>query len=330
MRLSLAVTNFDWPAQYRLGPTLARLAADAEAAGFTGLWTMDHFLQTPMNGRPDGPCPEAYALLAYLAATTRTLRLGTLVSGVVHRHPAVLVKTVTTIDVLSEGRAVLGIGAAWYEREQRAMGIPVLPLRERLDRLEEALQIAHRMWSGDETPFHGRYHRLEWPVNRPPAVRRPPILVGGQGERRTLRLVARYADACNLYEPMHPTMRTRLVRNLPPEHPMRRGGPGADPAAAIRHKLEVLAQRCAEVGRPFADIERTTLGGLSLSRRPGPESVGVAEAVERYAWLASLGIDHAVVEPPELWREGTLELWAEVAAGVRDAVPADRTAPVPA
>jgi F420-dependent oxidoreductase-like protein len=187
---------------------------------------------------------EAYTTLGYLAAHTKRVRLGTLVTGVHHRHPAVLVKQVTTLDVLSEGRAWLGIGAGWYERESRGLGIPFPSVKERFERLEEALKIAHHMWRGDRTPFYGKHYQLAEPINSPAPITQPhpPILVGGGGERKTLRLVARYADACNLF--------ARL------------------PVYDLARKLEKLNDYCAEEGRPYESIEKTALVNWDTSRRP--------------------------------------------------------------
>ena len=332
MHVSLAVTNFAWPVdQAETGRTLGRIAVQAEQAGFASFWVMDHFFQTPLNGGPTGDCPEAYTTLAFVAGQTRTMRLGTLVTGVTHRHPGVLIKTVSTLDVLSGGRANLGIGASWYDEEQRGLGIPASSTSERFRRLTETLLIAKQMWAGDESPFDGRHYQLDRPLNQPNSLSRPhpPILVGGQGEQRTFRILAQHADAANLYEPTDPVLHGYLVENLPADHPMRRRGQGGPngkrpPEAMLLHKLAVLRERCEEIGRPYAEIEKTTLGGVILSRDGKPGTLTPAAAIERYQWLAALGIDHAIVEPPTLWDESVLELWAEVVAGVRDVVPAGR------
>jgi F420-dependent oxidoreductase-like protein len=337
MHVGLAVTNFAWPVDpAEFGPTLGRIAAGAEQAGFASFWVMDHFFQTPLNGGPTGDCPEAYTTLAFVAGRTSRMRLGTMVTGVTHRHPGVLVKTVTTLDVLSGGRANLGIGASWYDEEQRGLGIPVSSTSERFQRLTETLRIAKQMWAGDETAFEGQQYRLERPLNQPNSLSRPhpPILVGGQGEQRTFRIVARYADAANMYEPVDPVLHSYLMDNLPPDHPMRRrskggAGPKRAPEAMLTHKLGVLRERCAEIGRPYAELEKTTLGGVVLSRNGKPGTLTPAAAIERYQWLASLGVDHAIVEPPMLWDESVLELWAEVIAGLREIIPAGRDADVP-
>ena len=204
-----------------------------------------------------------------------------------------LVKTVTTLDVLSGGRAWLGIGAAWNEEESRGLGIPFPPVAERFDRLEETLRIAHRMWAGDQEPFQGRHYRLERPLNVPGALRRPhpPILVGGSGERKTLRLVARYGDACNLFE----------FAGL----------------EALRHKLEVLRGHCAAEGRPYDEIQKTTFGQVG-------ETESAAQLVERFGHLADEGIDLAIVELPDQGRGASMERLAEAAASASRLVPAGR------
>jgi F420-dependent oxidoreductase-like protein len=226
------------------------------------------------------------------------VRLGTLVTGVTYRHPGLLVKTVTTLDVLSGGRAVLGIGAAWNEQEHRGLGVPFPSTSERFERLEETLRIARQMWDGDESGFEGQHYRLERPLNSPQALSRPrvPIMVGGSGERKTLRLVAQYADACNLFS----------------------AGP-----ETILHKLEVLQGHCADVGRDYADITRTTLGRLNLAV-DGSSGQSVAQASEQLAELAALGIDEAIVNMPNVAQDGVFDQVAEVVAGVRPIVPAGR------
>src|SRR6478609_4529450 len=202
MKLGIQVSDFTWPdAPRSIGPTFARIARDADQVGLSSLWVMDHFFQIGVNGPPEHEMLEGYAALAFAAGVTERIRLGTMVTGVTYRHPGVLVKTVTTLDVLSGGRAILGIGAAWNEEEHRGLGVPYPPLGERFERLEETLQIAHQMWSGDDSPFAGKHYQLQRPLNSPPALSQPhpPILVGGGGEKKTLRFVARYADACNIF-----------------------------------------------------------------------------------------------------------------------------------
>ncbi|MBA2285137.1 MAG: LLM class F420-dependent oxidoreductase, partial [Ktedonobacteraceae bacterium] len=200
MRVGLQVPNFTWPnGQSELGDTFALIAERAERAGFYSMWVMDHFFQIRMAGPPEHEMLEGWSALAFAAGRTNRIKLGTMVTGVTYRYPAILVKTATTLDVLSHGRAYFGIGAAWNEEEHKGLGVPFPPIAERFERLEETLQIAHQMWSGDDKAFAGKHYQLERPLNSPQSVQKPhpPILIGGGGERKTLRLVAQYADACN-------------------------------------------------------------------------------------------------------------------------------------
>jgi F420-dependent oxidoreductase-like protein len=259
MRLGFQFQAFNQPPDL-LGEALGATARAAEDAGFASVWTMDHLFQLPVLGPVDSPMVEAYTTLGFLAAHTSRVKLGTLVTGPMYRHPGVLIKQVTTLDVLSGGRAILGLGASWYEREHRGFGIPFPPQAERFERLEETLQIAHRMWSGNREPNVGKHYRLDEPVNSPGPVSRPhpPILVGGGGEQRTLRLVARYADACNL---------------------------DVDDVPQAAHKLDVLRQHCAEIGRPFDEVERTAIIPL-IDLGPRGERAGAF--VERLGVLAGI------------------------------------------
>lgn len=218
---------------------IAGLAVAGEDAGFSSLWVMDHFWQLPALGGPDQPMLEGYTLLGGLAARTRTATLGTLVTGVTYRNPALVAKTVTTLDIVSAGRAVLGIGAAWYEEEHQGLGFPFPRAGERLDRLEEALRICRAMFTEDRPSFAGRYYRIDDARNMPRPVQAggPPIMVGGSGEKRTLRLVAEYADLCNIF-----------------------GSP-----ATVRRLLDVLAGHCAAVDRDPSAIRNTWLGTLLLT-----------------------------------------------------------------
>ncbi len=238
MRVGLQVPDFTWPGSPELlGPTLRRIAVGAEQAGMSSFWVMDHFFQISMVGPPEHEMLEGYAALSHVAAVTERIMLGTMVTGVTYRHPGILVKTVTTLDVLSGGRAYLGIGAAWNEDEHKGLGVPFPSVTERFERLEETLGIAVQMWAGDEQPFAGKHYQLERPLNSPQALRRPhpPILIGGTGEKKTLRMVAQYADACNIFD-MGPK--------------------------AISQKLEVLRGHCERLGRDYDAIARTTLGVL--------------------------------------------------------------------
>jgi len=240
MKLGLQIPYFTWPGGApRMGERLGEIVRAAEDAGYSSIWVMDHHFQIPMVGPADWDMLEAYTTLSYIAAHTSKARLGVLVTGVTYRHPGILVKQVTALDVLSGGRAYLGIGAAWYEREHQGLGVPFPPLRERFQRLEEALRIAKQMWSDDNGPFEGKHYRLSETLNVPQALSKPhpPILIGGSGEKKTLRLVARYGDACNVY--------------------------GAD-VATIRHKFDVLREHCANEGRNYDEIERTVIWRIQL------------------------------------------------------------------
>ncbi len=279
MLLGLHLCEFSYPgAPGSIAPVLGQTLRTADDIGIHSFWPMDHFFQIPFIGEVADPMLESYAALAWAAGVTSRLELGALVTGVTYRHPGALVKAVTTIDVLSGGRAWLGIGAAWNEQEARGLGLPFPPLKERFERLEETLHIARQMFDRDPSPHTGPHFTLEQPLNSPAPIRRPPILVGGAGERKTLRLVARHADACNLFE--------RL---------------GLD---GIAHKLEVLAGHCADVGRDPDEIARTTFGMLG--------SPSVDEAVDRLGALADLGIDLALVDLPDATDEGVFDLLAEV------------------
>jgi F420-dependent oxidoreductase-like protein len=218
---------------------LAGLATAAEEAGFDSVWVMDHFFQLPSLGGPDQPMLEAYTLLGALAARTRRVQLGTLVTGVTYRNPAVLAKIVTTLDVISRGRAVLGIGGAWYDVEHQALGVDYPADRVRLDMLEEAVQVCRAMFTGDDVSFSGSHYRLDHARNLPRPVQPggPKIMIGGGGEKRTLRLVARYADMCNV----------------------------TGDAATLARKIDVLHRHCAEVGRDPAEITVTWMTPLILT-----------------------------------------------------------------
>ena len=248
------------------GPVLADTARAVEEAGFRDLTLMDHWFQMEMLGGPAEPMLEGYTTLGYLAACTERVRLGLLVTGVTYRYPALLAKTVTTLDVLSGGRARLGIGAAWYEREHLGLGVPFPPVAERFERLEETLQICHQMWSDDDGPFTGTHYQLAETVCEPRPVQRPhpPIMVGGSGEKKTLRLVAQYADACNVFA------------TTPDE---------------VAHKLEVLAGHCADLGRDPATIEKTMLMG-------GDPLADVDAFVDHMSAYAALGIETVALSGP--------------------------------
>ena len=292
MKLGLQVSYWSWPdAPRSIGPTFSRMVRDAEDAGLSSLWVMDHYFQIGGIGPPELEMLEAYTTLAFAAGQTSTIELGVMVTGVTYRHPGILLKTVRTLDGLSGGRAWLGIGAAWFEEEHRCLGVPHPPVAERFERLEETLQLAHRMFSGDESPFLGTHYYLERPLNVPPPIRRPPILVGGGGERKTLRLVARYADACNIFD-------------MGPER--------------VRAKYDVIDRHCADVGRDPAEITRTVLSRISLSReggeqlRSGETTISVAQAVDKLGGLAEIGTDVVILGMGNDTDEAAYELVADL------------------
>ncbi len=266
MELDLHVWRFDWAgAPSEMGANVADLARRAEGVGIRTLSFMDHYFQMEMAAPATDPMLEGYTALGFVAGCTDTLRLRLLVTGVTYRHPGILAKTVTTLDVLSGGRAELGIGAAWYDREHRGLGVPYPATAERFERLEEALQICLQMWSDDDGPYKGRHYQLDETLCHPAPVSspRPRILIGGGGERKTLRLVAQYADACNIF-----------------------GGPDE-----IRHKLDVLRRHCDAVGRDIAEIEVTTMF------RDLPAAPSVDDVVRAAELLAAVGVSTLVASP---------------------------------
>lgn len=277
MKIGLQVMDFNWQGTPMNIPTkLREIAQTADAGGFYSLWVMDHFFQMEFFSDPHDPMLEGYTTAAYLAALTERIKLGLLVTGVIYRFPGILVKTVTTLDVLSGGRAYLGIGAAWYEREALGLGVPYPSMAERFERLEETLQIAHHMWRGDETSFHGKHFTLQETITRPMPFSHPhpPIMIGGEGEKKTLRFVAQYGDACNLFY----------------------GGYEGyiDKLGMLRHKLDVLKQHCEDVGRDYATIEKTALGTIHLAADGQSSDQIIAMCRD----LADAGIDHVIFNMP--------------------------------
>jgi F420-dependent oxidoreductase-like protein len=267
MKLGVHIVNFAFPGgPAAFGPTIARAGALGEQAGLSAMSFMDHYLQ--MEGAGLGPVEapmlEGYVALGFLAAHTSTVELQLLVSGVTYRHPALLAKIISTLDVLSNGRAMLGLGAAWYKREHEAYGVPFPATRERFELLEEALLVVRQMWSGNDGPFEGRHYRLAETINSPQPIRRPhpPIMIGGGGEQKTLRLVAKYADACNLF---------------------------ADPqggTAAIRAKLDVLKAHCEREGTDYSRIRKTILWTGPV----GLDPAGGQAFAEEMAAFAEIGV----------------------------------------
>ena len=284
MKLGLDIADFTWPAgPAKLGSTLADIARTADQAGFDSIWVMDHFWQIRMNGPEHHEMLEGYSALSYIAAVTKRAKLGTMVTGVVYHQPGILAKTVTTLDVLSGGRAWLGIGAAWNEAESRGLGIPFPPIKERFERLEETLQICQQMWEGkrgSEKPFRSEHYQLERPLNSPQSLTRPhpPILIGGGGEKKTLRLVAQYADACNLF-----------------------------PTPEIPRKLDILREHCQAVGRNYDEIEKTSLFTFDL----GDNGENLGKVIGGLKWLAGMGIQTVIGHVPKMYESKRLEMVGE-------------------
>jgi F420-dependent oxidoreductase-like protein len=281
MKVGLHIADFTWEGgPSALGRRLGEVARRADDAGVDRLSVMDHVWQIGHLGPPEHEMLEAYTTLGFLAASTSRVKLLTVVTAVVYREPGLLAKAVTTLDVLSGGRAMLGIGAAWNEEEARGLGLFFPPLAERYERLEEALRICRQMWSDDDGPFEGKHYHLGRTLNSPQALSRPhpPILIGGSGERKTLRLVARYADACNLFDT--------------PE---------------LARKLDVLREHCAAEGRDYQAIEKTVQVRYDL----GENGERVEQTIEHLHELAELGFE---VAHGSLARVGTmrpLDLLAE-------------------
>ena len=264
MKLGLQIPDFTWagnPGQ--LGPTLATVARTADDAGFEHIMLMDHFFQIKAVGPPEHEMLEAYTALGFVAAHTSRARLGTLVTGVHYRYPGVLAKIITTLDVLSGGRAWLGVGAGWNEEESRGLGIPFPPVAERFEQLEEALQICLQMWAGDESPYDGKLFHLERPLNSPQALTKPhpPIMIGGGGEKKTLRLVAKYAQACNLFS-----------------------------SPDLGHKLDVLREHCEREGRNYDEIEKTAYYAYDV----GDKGENTAKIIDDLGRLSEQGIQTAI------------------------------------
>jgi F420-dependent oxidoreductase-like protein len=279
MKLGLQIPSFSWPGgTAAIGPTLGRIARQADDIGVDSIWVMDHFFQIRSVGPAEEPMLEGWTALGFLAANTSRARLGLMVGGVHYRLPGLWVKAATTLDVLSGGRAWLGIGAAWNQDESESLGFPFPPLGERFEMLDETLQIAHQMLQGErgsEAEFHGRQYNARRLMNSPQSISRPriPIMIGGGGERKTLRLVAQYADATNVF-----------------------GGP-----TAIHHKYEVLRQHCEEIGRDANEIERSTLQTINLAAE------SPAQVVDRFGELADAGAQHVVVNVPNVDDPSRLE-----------------------
>ncbi len=292
MKIGLQIPRFTWQGgSAELGHRLADIACAADEIGFDSIWVMDHFFQIPGVGQVDEPMLEGYSALNFIAALTKRAKLGTLVTGVIYRHPGILVKTASTLDVLSGGRAYFGIGAAWNEYESNGLGVPFPPVKERFERLDEALQIAKQMWRGDVGGFEGKYYHLAATLNRPQPLSKPhpPILIGGGGEKKTLYLVAKYADACNLF--------------------------GRIGATVLTQKLDILKRHCEELHRPYEEIEKTALDTVNLSE--GNMTSG--QLVEHCRRMHDLGFQHLIFNMPNVSEITPLEtIGKEVIPEIRD------------
>jgi len=264
VKIGLQIPSFTWPGGAKeIGPTLVKIARTADQGGFDLIGVMDHFFQIRSLGPPEQAMLEAYTTLGYLAAITSRARLITVVTGAVYRYPGAIAKIVTTLDVLSGGRGMLGIGAGWNEYEAKSLGMPFPPVAERFDWLEDTLRLCLAMWKGDESRLEGKKFVFERPLSSPQSLTRPhpPIMIGGMGEQKTLRLVAKYADACNLF-----------------------------PTPELPHKLDVLKRHCEREKRNYDDIEKTTMFGFDVGDRG--ENVGAI--VERLRGLARMGFATAI------------------------------------
>jgi F420-dependent oxidoreductase-like protein len=294
MYIGLQIPSFKYPGGVAaIRPKLKDIAQAAEAAGFYSLWVMDHFYQIEQlfGEAYNEPMFEAYTTQGYLAALTEKLKLGVLVTGVIYRQPAVLLKSVSTLDVLSGGRAYFGVGAAWYEGEARGSGIPYPSTKERFEQLEDMLKMAHAVWgSGDkgEVAFHGQHVQAPKLVNNPAPLSNPhpKIMIGGMGPNKTLRFVAQYADTCNIFE-----------------------GYGKD---KVQEALDNLKRHCEDLGRDYATVEKTSLGTVTLAE--GQDTV--AGIIERCRGLAEMGFTHAIFNMTNVYEITPLEVFG------REIVPA--------
>jgi F420-dependent oxidoreductase-like protein len=293
MKVGLQISSFTWPGGTEaIGPTLARIVREADDIGVDSIWVMDHFFQIRGVGRVEEPMLEGWTALGYMAAHSRRARLGLMVGGVHYRYPGLWIKAATTLDVLSGGRAWLGIGAAWNEEESNGLGFPFPPLAERFEMLEETLQIGQQLFAGErgsESAFEGRHYRATRLLNSPQSISRPriPIMIGGGGEKKTLRLVAQYADACNVF-----------------------GTP-----ETIARKYRILDAHCDAVGRDPTEIERSTLQDVRLAVGAEERGESPARVVDRFGDLADAGAQHVIVDLKAVHEPARLERFG------RDVVP---------
>ncbi|HYN70441.1 MAG TPA: LLM class F420-dependent oxidoreductase [Candidatus Eisenbacteria bacterium] len=286
MKLGLQIDSFTYPGGTpAIAPTLERIVRTADEVGFDSIWVMDHLFQIRGVGAAEEPMLEGWTTLGWMAAITKRARLGLMVGGIHYRYPGIWVKAASALDVLSGGRAWLGLGAAWNRYESEGLGFPFPPLGERFEMLEETLAIAHEMFAGErgsEAAFEGRHYRATRLLNSPQSISRPriPIMIGGGGEQKTLRLVAQYGDASNVF-----------------------GGP-----EQIHHKWEVLSRHCEALGRPFDEIERSTLQGVRISADGRDGTATPDQVVERFGELGDAGAQHVLFSVRDLWQPEKLEL----------------------
>ncbi|MCH7541695.1 LLM class F420-dependent oxidoreductase [Patescibacteria group bacterium] len=277
MKIGLVFTDYKWPGDTKAIKTnVEKIAIGAETNGFDSLWVVDHYFSMSDSSEP---MLEAYTVLGFMAGVTKKITLGPLVTGVIYREPAFLVKAATTLDVMSGGRTYFGIGAAWYEQEAKGLGFTFPSTKERFERLEEALQIIKQMWSGNTKPFKGIYYKLEEPINSPQPLSKPhpPIMIGGGGEKKTLKFVAKYADACNLFY-----------------------------APNLSHKLEVLKKHCQDIGRDYDEIEKTIMLSATVA------SSGDASAIVKICnEVATLGIEHIIFSVSNIADKKPLEIFGK-------------------
>ncbi|HEX9665479.1 MAG TPA: LLM class F420-dependent oxidoreductase [Thermodesulfobacteriota bacterium] len=294
MKIGLQIISFKFPeGSSVIADKLSEIAQTADDVGFSSIWVMDHLFQIDMEKFDmfvEDPMLESYSTLGFLAGKTKTARLGALVTGVVYRDPGLLIKAVTSLDILSGGRANLGIGAAWYEREARGLGFLFPPLKERFERLEETLQIAKQMWSGQTMAYDGKHYHLAEPLNNPQPITKPhpPIFIGGSGEKKTLRLIAKYGDACNLY-----------------------GLAFGNTVEEMTHKLDVLNGHCEELGRPYNEIERTVIDSVKIA----PDASNASHIINDCRVLAGIGIQHVIYSIQNVHEITPLEVFG------RDVIP---------
>jgi F420-dependent oxidoreductase-like protein len=295
VKIGLQIISFKFPeGSSVIADKLSEIVQTADNVGFSSIWVMDHLFQIDMEKFDmlvEDPMLESYSTLGYLAGKTKTARLGAMVTGVVYRDPGLLIKAVTSLDILSRGRANLGIGAAWYEREARGLGFPFPPLKERFERLEETLQIAKQMWSGETMAYSGKHYKLLEPLNSPQPITKPhpPILIGGSGEKKTLRLIAKYGDACNLY-----------------------GLAFGNTVDEMARKLDVLNGHCQELGRPYDEIERTVLDSVKIA----PDSSNASHIIDKCRILAGIGMQHVIYSIQNVHEIAPLEVFG------REVIPA--------